>query len=142
MHFTLVQKTIPLLLLLGSVQAAQVYRCPQVDGSISFQQHACPTGGERIETGEVQSTWASLRRGEKSLYDQYRQRDKERLSRKQAAAKQVKANKQADIRTCWKKQKQLDAVSAKLRAGYKPSQGPKLRRRRDNYEEYLRKFCP
>jgi hypothetical protein len=28
-----------------------------------------------------------------------------------------------------------------LRRGYKPAEGERLRRRRDDYEEYLRAFC-
>jgi hypothetical protein len=144
MYLPLFFKFIPVLLLVpGNIHAAEVYRCPQENGRISFQQQACQTGGERIETGEVQSGWVALRKGEKSLYDSYRQHDRNQLERKKAAlTKNRNRAKQADKRTCWKKQKQLDAVSSRLRAGYKPSQGEALRRRRDYYEEYLRNFCP
>ena len=131
-----------LCLLAGSSQAAQVYRCTQADGHVSFQQQACAGEGTRIETGEAQAVWASLRSTEKSLYEQYRKRDQERRHRKQRLAKNRTHTKSADPRTCWKKRKQLESVSAKLRQGYKPSKGDELRRRRDYYEDYLRLFCP
>jgi hypothetical protein len=42
---------------------------------------------------------------------------------------------------CWKKQRQLDEVNRRLRAGYTPVQGERLRQRRRDYEAYLRRFC-
>ncbi len=131
-----------LFLLIGSSHAAQVYRCTQADGSISFQQQACAGDGERIETGEAQPVWSSLRSGEKSLYKQYRKRDQERQKRKLAKSNARKKPGQAEQRACWNKRKQLEAVSAKLRRGYSPATGESLRRRRDNHQDYLRTFCP
>ncbi|WP_456380070.1 DUF4124 domain-containing protein [Thiolapillus sp.] len=133
-----------LFLLIGSSHGAQVYRCTQPDGSISFQQQACTGDGERIETGEAQPVWSSLRSGEKSLHKQYRKRDQERLKHKRKQAK-IPAGKKpgsAQLRACWNKRKQLEAVSAKLRRGYSPAAGEGLRRRRDNHQDYLRTFCP
>ncbi len=134
---------VPFLLMEGS-HGAQVYRCTQPDGSVSFQQQACVNGGERIETGEAQPVWSSLRSGEKSLYKQYRKRDRERLQRKRQLAKNNARKKPgaAALRACWNKRKQLEAVRAKLRRGYSPAAGENLRRKRDNYEDYLRTFCP
>ena len=125
-----------------SSPAAQVYRCVQPDGSISFQQQACKNKGTRIETGEAQAVWANLRSGEQSLYDRYRKRDKAKLKHKQQIARSRKKPETADDRSCWKKRQQLESVSAKLRRGYKASKGNELRRRRDSYEGYLRRFCP
>lgn len=130
------------LLLAGSCQGAQVYRCPQPDGSISFQQQACAEGGTRVETGEAQAVWASLRSGERSLVEQYRERDKAILKHKQQISRSRKKPASADERSCWKKRQQLESVSAKLRRGYKASKGNELRRKRDSYEGYLRSFCP
>ncbi len=39
------------------------------------------------------------------------------------------------------KQRQLDEVNRRLRAGYTPVQGERLRQRRRDYEAYLRRFC-
>ncbi len=135
--FFCIISTIPI-----SSPAAQVYRCVQPDGSISFQQQACANKGARIETGEAQAVWASLRSGEKSLYDQYRKRDKAKLKHKRQIARSQTKPETADDRTCWKKRQQLESVSARLRRGYKASKGNELRRKRDSYEGYLRRFCP
>jgi hypothetical protein len=129
-------------LLPNTSPAAQVYRCVLPDGGISFQQQACAEGGTRVETGEAQAVWASLRSGEQSLYDQYRKRDKAKLKHKQQIARSKSKPEIADDRTCWKKRQQLEAVSAKLRRGYKASKGNELRRKRDTYADYLRTFCP
>lgn len=130
------------LLFFSTSHAAQVYRCIQPDGSISFQQQACSHDGTRIETGEAQAVWSSMRPGEKSLYEQYRKRDKVRQKRKQQLARSKADSGTADAKSCWKKRQQLEAVSAKLRGGYKASKGNDLRRRRASYEDYLRSFCP
>ncbi|WP_456449107.1 hypothetical protein [Thiolapillus sp.] len=125
----------------GAASATEVYRCVQPDGSIAFQQQACSQGGQRIETGEAQAVWAPLRSGEKSLYQHYRKRDQQRLAHKHKARSRVSRQRQRDERVCLAKRQKLDAVSAELRRGYKAGRGEKLRRRRDNYEEYLRRFC-
>ncbi len=125
-----------------SVQAAQIYRCQQADGSISYQQQACSGTGEQVETGDAQTAWAGLRPGEKALYEGYRRRDRERLARRKAARKVARGKSSADVRVCFAKRQKLDDVNARLRRGYKAGQGEKLRRRRDNYEAYLRRFCP
>lgn len=42
---------------------------------------------------------------------------------------------------CWKKRKGLEGINWKLRRGYSPVEGIKLRRKRDTYEDYIREFC-
>ncbi|WP_456373642.1 DUF4124 domain-containing protein [Thiolapillus sp.] len=128
--------------LTGAATAAEVYRCTQPDGGVSFQQQACSHEGRRIETGQAQSAWAPLRSAEKALYQRYRKRDRERLQRKRKLRRQTAGQSTVDERRCLLKRQQLESVSAELRRGYKAGRGEKLRRRRDNYEEYLRRFCP
>lgn len=118
--------------------AEQVYRCVQADGRSSFQQTRCAQEGESIEVDTVQSGWTSLRAGEKTLLQTYRERD---TRFKQRTRKTTANPTPAETTVCWNKRKRLDAVQAKLRRGYKPSQGEGLRRKRSNYTEYLRKFC-
>ena len=121
--------------------AARVYRCPQADGGISFQQQACAAEGRLIETGEAQAVWSALRPEEKRLYESYRERDRERQLRKRQARRQTARMEKADERACFLKRQRLDSVNARLRRGYKAGQGEALRRKRDQYEEYLRRFC-
>lgn len=119
--------------------AEQFFRCVQGDGRSSFQRTQCAGEGESVVVDSVQGGWTSLRTGEKSLLKSYRDRDSKR---KQRSRKVVRKTKPAETTACWNKRKRLDAVNAKLRRGYKPSQGEGLRRQRANYEEYLDKFCP
>ena len=130
------------VLLTEAAASAEVYRCTQPDGSLSFQQQACSHMGQRIETGEAQPVWAPLRSGEKALYQSYRKRDRQRLAQKRKLRAQPARQPAADERICLAKRQKLESVSAELRRGYKAGRGEKLRRRRDNYEEYLRRFCP
>ena len=123
----------------NALAAEQVFRCVQPDGSSSFQQTRCAGEGESIEVGSVQSGWTSLREGEKSLLQTYRERDAARI--KQRTSKKEKKTASGESTVCWNKRKRLDAIQARLRRGYKPSQGEGLRRKRDNYAEYLEKFC-
>ena len=133
---------VPLILLPVSARSVEVYRCVAADGSVSFQQNACPALGERIETGEAQAAWVALRKEERHLYEQYRQRDRKRLdAQHEAERRSAKASTQASPATCYNKRHSLDKVAARLRSGYKPSQGERLRRRRDYLEGYLRRFC-
>jgi hypothetical protein len=132
-----------LLFLNASILAAeQIFRCVQADGNLSFQKTQCAGQGKSIELDSVQGGWVSLRSGEKSLLKTYRDRDAKRKQRSHKAAKKSKKSKPKSTAACWSKRKGLDAVNAKLRRGYKPSQGEGLRRQRANYEEYLDKFCP
>lgn len=120
----------------------EVHRCVSADGSVSFQQQACPGVGERIETGEVQAAWTSPRKEELRLYEQYRKRDRKRLeARRKAERRNARAARGVSDTTCYNKRHSLEQVQARLRAGYKPSQGDGLRRRRDYLEGYLRRFC-
>lgn len=119
--------------------AEQVFRCVEADGGISFQRTQCAAEGQAIVVDSVQGGWTSLRAGEKSLLKSYRERD---TSLRQRSRKAAGKTKSGETTACWNKRKRLDAIQAKLRRGYKPSQGESLRRKRDNYAEYLEKFCP
>ena len=121
--------------------AARVYRCSQADGGISFQQQACSAEGRLIETGEAQAVWSALRPEEKRLYESYRERDRDRRMRKRQARRRTARMEKADERGCLLKRQRLDSINARLRRGYKAGQGEPLRRKRDQYEEYLRRFC-
>jgi hypothetical protein len=42
---------------------------------------------------------------------------------------------------CWKKERQLEEVNRRLRAGYTASEGQRLRHKRAEHEDYLKRFC-
>jgi hypothetical protein len=127
----------------GAVAQSQVYRCTAPDGSIEFRQRRCDEddSARRLEIEDTRTGWTppagSQPRSSGQSPDQTRgQRPKQ--TRKAPAARDREAD-YAD--RCWNKRQQLERVNAQLRAGYKPEQGVKLRRRRSEYEAYLRRYC-
>jgi hypothetical protein len=116
---------------------SDVYRCVQDDGHISYQQIPCHANSEPIKLNHRPSGWTPLRPGERALLDSYRKKD---TSQSRKPDGQVK-NAASEAKSCWKKRRQLDAVRLKLRRGYKLKEGDQLKRKRDNYADYLRQFC-
>ena len=135
------QFLLSLLLCLWAGQGqTQFYRCSDENGVTLYQATECPMGQQSslsVVTTYQPATGLrpSERRWLKQRERQHRQAQKKsrRRSSSQDPRKQEKR--------CWKKQQQLDAVSSKLRRGYKPAKGDRLRARRRSYEDYLRKFC-
>jgi hypothetical protein len=117
---------------------AGVYRCVLEGGHISYQQIPCSDQSQPMEFRDPQSGWSPLRPGERNLLKSYRAKDAARR-RKSTAVPKVPAK---DSQACWKKRTQLEAVRSKLHLGYRLKEGAELRRQRDNYEDYLRRFCP
>ena len=117
----------------------QVFRCLEENGRVSFQHTQCTGEGETVELQPVQGGWVDLRVGEKTLLQSYRKRDEER---KQRSRKIALTPKPVETTSCWNKRKQLGSISADLRSGHTASEAQSLRRKREAYSEYLRKFCP
>jgi len=121
-----------------SPACADVYRCVLDGGHISYQQIPCSDESQPMELNDRRSGWSALRPGERRLLNSYRDKDAARRRKPAALPKaQVK-----DSKACWKKRTQLEAVRAKLHRGYRLKAGAELRRKRNNYEDYLRQFCP
>jgi hypothetical protein len=116
---------------------AKAYRCVLDDGHVSYQQIPCHYGSKPMKLKDRRSGWSSLRPGERALLNSYRQKD--------AARREVSPGRRKipdeQTRSCWTKRTQLAAVRAKLRRGYKLKESDELRRKRENYQDYLRKFC-
>lgn len=135
------------LLLPAFTAGAEVYRCAGEFGEPSFSQLPCQGGSTVvIDTGPADVTPGSgLRPAERAWLAerkrvQGRSSTKKRRARADQAAIKRKAKTQAH--RCRSKRRSLDELRAKLRRGYKPAQGEKLRRRRRAYEDYLATFCP
>lgn len=136
-------KTISIFLLFSPIAAYSdaLYRCAQSNGTLSFQKTACSGDGVLLDIKPIKSTgWVALRPAEKKLLRHYRKRDKAKYKTKRSGKKQL-AKRDVTEEKCWKKRKNLEAVNAKLRQGYKASQYNSLHRRRNTYQEYLNKFC-
>lgn len=117
-------------------QGAQIYRCADPSGYPRFQQTPCAGDGEAVHLSPPAARWEALRPGERAML---KETGKPRPKPRTRPAAQ--GRKQASERTCWQKAQRLDAVSAKLRRGYKPAQGERLRRRRNELAGFIRRFC-
>ena len=120
-----------------SLARTDVYRCVRDDGHISYQQIRCTFDSKPMKLYSGPSGWSALRPGEKDLLNAYRRKDASRNHRSPGRTK----NPVTESTDCWSKRKKLDAVRSKLHRGYKLKDGDALHRERDNYEDYLRRFC-
>lgn len=129
---------VSLLVLQGTARSA-VYRCELADGSLVFQQSACYSGDEALDMPPLNTLGDGLRKSEQRWLK--KRTAKPRRKFVQAPGTDSASEKLRVAEKCLKKEQKLNQVQAKLRRGYKPAQGEKLRRRRDDYSEYLRAFC-
>ena len=134
------------LLLLGAAARADIYRCSGEFGEPSFTQRPC-SGDSTVAVREVPAGPApasGLRPAERAWLER-RRRDSGRggTGKRKARPTQgsVRERARAQAYRCRSKRRALDGVKAKLRRGYKPAGGEKLRRRRRAYEDYLATFC-
>ncbi len=124
--------------LLASAVPADIYRCDGPEGPV-FRDSPCRVGQrpERI-TAQVAED-AGLRASERQWLKQRAVERRQKRPAKTTPAR--KRDDKAQARRCWNKQQRLENVRARLRRGYKPSQGDRLRRLRQQYEDYLSRFC-
>jgi hypothetical protein len=141
----LVPSLVGLMLIASAGATADIYRCRGSAGEVSYSQHPC-AAATRIFTPTTGAASREPGRGVRASETEWLESRRE--SRAQSAAKSRPAAASRDDKRkakqayqCQQKARALDAVSAKLRRGYKPAQGEKLRRRRDGYADYLRTFC-
>jgi len=111
----------------------EVFRCTAADGSIEFRQYPCHERDTslRIDIDDSPTGWTP------PASKASPPAKKKPLPTKPAMIEQD----EAVVDRCWKKQRQLDDVNRRLRAGYTASQGVRLRQRRGDYEAYIRRFC-
>jgi hypothetical protein len=131
-------------LMAGASSAADVYRCSGESGEVSFSQFPCAAASTIVirESREPDSFAGGLRASERAwLRAREQKRSAPRRQTRETAEKRAEARVKQAYR-CRRKRAELDAVGAKMRRGYKPAQGEKLRRRRRAYEDYLAAFCP
>ncbi len=122
------------LLVLSGVAVAGdgIYRCSLPDGGVEFRQGPCPGDG-----GDLLEPVPQLFSGRQFVWPRPRKRrlhDEEPLSRPGR-----RKRKSAD--RCWKTRQKISRIEWKLRKGYRPAEGERLRQRRREYEAYLNRFC-
>ena len=116
---------------------AEVYRCVQDNGHVSYQQIRCHQNSKPLALNYHRSGWTALRSGERALLDSYR--DKDAAQKRKQPFASPEAGK--DAKACWARQTRLEAIKSKLRQGYTLRESKMLRRQRSNHEDYLRQFC-
>jgi len=128
---------------------ADIYRCQGEDGEPSFRQSPCGENPVLVRlpaSPVVTGRTKGLRPAERAWLEQ-RERGRQgaaRQQRRKAAVAPVAGDRvtRAQAHRCRSKRRALDDVRSRLRRGYKPASGERLRRRRSAYEDYLATFCP
>ena len=117
-----------------------LFRCTNAAGEIEYRQTGCEAGsnGQSVTVEDRHTGWVppqpdSAPGTEPKIQPESGNAGKERARREAADAAQADR--------CWKKQRQLDEVSARLRHGYGPAEGVRLHNRQRSYEDYIDRFC-
>jgi hypothetical protein len=116
-----------------------VFRCTSPDGAVELSQRPCANDAfeEQLLIEDRRTGWdPSLTGSSGETGSKGKRRKSKSKSKEKGSARRVRREEQ-----CWKKEQLLDEVSWKLRRGYKPAQGIKLRHKRQAYEDYIRRFC-
>lgn len=121
----------------GSMAAAPVYRCIDEAGRVVFSQFLCPRGGGDALRVKVPKIGWQAASPQPSM-------PRKRATRRAASLPQGGNQKQVESRKdgCWKAQRQLQQIARRLRKGYRRDAGERLRRRREDQEAYVSRFCP
>ena len=121
--------------------AGTIYRCDGPEGPV-FRDRPCERGVALDLDSAVSDSrpmGTGLRPGERDWLRAIRGREAQRSRTERRAS--GRAAHAAQARRCWRKRQQLETVRARLRRGYRPVEGGRLRRRRRRYEDYLSRFC-
>ena len=128
-------------LFMAAPEAAEtVFRCTLADGRIEFSQYTCRDGvQEELQIEDRLVGWDAPRVALKT--EQQSRSNKGQKSRNRRLAKAARRERERRDKNCWKKEQQVEKIQWRMRRGYKAGKGVELRRRRREYEAYLRKFC-
>jgi hypothetical protein len=124
--------------------AADVYRCTGSDGETMFSQSPCGGSGVASVIHPAPSAGAAsgLRAAELDwLARRERERERARAGERRAKPSARAADSNADRRDCERRRMALDDINARLRRGYRPAQGERLKQRRRMLEQYIDRVC-
>jgi hypothetical protein len=129
--------TLFLLILIPLAGTSAVYRCPDAEGAVLFQQLPCSEGSE-IKLDVNTTEWANAP-GSSSPHSK-KSKSKKKSDTAATQRKLAQAHKKQE-QACWKARQRIEKIEWDLRKGYKPSRGERLRQQRRQQEDYLRQFC-
>jgi hypothetical protein len=115
---------------------AGVFRCPDGEGGVVFQQAPC-VQGEEVELDVRTTEWVESPR----LQPLRQQKRSASAGRQRTALARAAREERKQKQACWKARQRVERIEAQLRHGYKPSKGERLRRQRREQSDYLREFC-
>jgi hypothetical protein len=124
------------------VPAADVYRCTGPAGEPLFSHSPCSVAGSTsaIRRGSSGNAAPGLRAAELDWLAG-RARDRAQAGQPRAKPSTKPATRKADKNDCARRRMSLDDINARLRRGYKPSQGERLKQRRRVLEDYIATVC-
>ena len=127
----------------GRADEPNVYRCTMSDGSIEFRQFPCHGRDESqlLEIDDRPSGWIPPDPSAVFAEEKPKTRSASGSDEASSDARKEDAADRRQAEKCWKKEQQLEQANRKLRAGYRPAEGQRLRHKRAEYEDYLKKFC-
>ncbi|MES9878643.1 MAG: DUF4124 domain-containing protein [Candidatus Sedimenticola sp. PURPLELP] len=136
--------TICTLCLLGLAQvfprsavADEIYRCEGEGGRAEFQQVPCADKSIKpLELSPQVVDWVAAPRLKSGSAGGSKAKKSTR-SRGSAAARK----RTATAEKCWRNEQKLERIQWKLRKGYRPAEGERLKQRRRELEAYGKRFC-
>jgi len=111
----------------------RIFRCTDPDGVIVFSDTPCGRDSRSIDQPAAPKVGTRL----VDPADMPRTQSEPAKSRRTVTSKSSKDREY----NCRKKERRLDDVNAKLRRGYKRSEGERLRRQRVELEDYIDTYC-
>lgn len=126
----------------AGVSAADVYRCTGPAGEPLFSHSPCGGAGSMpvFRRGASDTASSGLRAAELDWLAG-RARDRAGAGERHAGSDRKPATRKADKNDCARRRMSLDDINARLRRGYKPSQGERLKQRRRALEDYIATVC-
>ncbi len=125
----------------SDLRAEGIYRCVEGDGWV-FQHTPCaPGAGAEFTLSPENRVGSPLRPSERRYVEDRVKEVRRTRSNIRSIGGDEGAAPRGSAKTCLHKAQALERVRRKLRQGYRPSRGESLRQRRDDLDEYLRRFC-
>jgi hypothetical protein len=126
----------------AGVLAADVYRCTGPSGEPMFSQSPCAGSGTStsIRTGPPVESASGLRGAELDWLAR-RERERAQAAGRRPRSGSAQATGKPRGNDCERRRLSLDDINARLRRGYKPAQGERLKQRRRVIEDYIDTMC-
>ncbi|MET0082742.1 MAG: DUF4124 domain-containing protein [Sedimenticola sp.] len=128
---------LPWLMVVTAATADTVYRCHDEQGGVIFQQLPCSGGlSEPVEITPQVVDWVGNR--EDGRRGRASPEARKRQSRNRPKRERSKGVSEKE---CFRNRQKLEQVQWKLRKGYRPAEGERLKQRRRQLEAFDSRYC-